>query len=30
LFEDLLAHGLDADAALAEGRRRIDAVRQLA
>lgn len=30
LFEDLLAHGLDADGALAEGRRRIEAVRALA
>lgn len=29
LFEDLLARGLDADAALAEGRRRLDAVRAL-
>ena len=30
LFEDLLARGLDRDAALAEGRRRIEAVRALA
>jgi seryl-tRNA synthetase len=30
LFEDLLARGLDPDAALAEGRRRIEAVRALA
>jgi seryl-tRNA synthetase len=30
LLEDLIARGLDADAALVEGRRRIDAVRRLA